>query len=57
MTPEDRERMNKLCMAIQQETDAKKLTVLADELNALLLPKIEKHSSDPTPQEYTTQPR
>jgi hypothetical protein len=58
MTPEDRERMNQLCMAIQQETDAKKLTVLADELNALLLPKIEKHSSDPAPpQEHTTQPR
>ena len=39
MTPEDRERMNQLCEAIQQEQDSKKLTELADQLNALLLPK------------------
>lgn len=57
MTPEDQERMNQLCTAIQQESDAKKLTVLADELNALLLPKIKKRASDASPRENTTQQR
>jgi len=47
MTPEDRERMNQLCTAIQQEQDAKKLTALADELNARLLTKSAKGSSAP----------
>jgi hypothetical protein len=46
MTPEDRERMNQLCTAIQQEQDAKKLTELADELDALLLPKSVKRPDE-----------
>ena len=53
MTPEDQERMKQLCEAMQQEQDAKRLTELADELNALLLPKVGKASSAPpiaTPQ-------
>jgi|SRR5215469_9649982 len=47
MTPEDQERMNQLCTAIQQETDAKRLIDLTDELNALLLQKDGKGSSSP----------
>jgi len=47
MPPEDRERMTQLCEAMQQEQDAKRLTELADELNALLLPKDGKGSFAP----------
>jgi hypothetical protein len=35
MTPEERERMNKLCAAIQVEKDHAKFTELITELNAL----------------------
>jgi len=51
MTPEDRERMNHLCKAIQEEQDAKRLTELADELNALLLPNSGKRSRETSPHE------
>lgn len=54
MTPEDQERMNQLCAAMQQEKDAKKLTELADELNALLLAKSGKRSGEVSPRENTT---
>ena len=53
MTPEDRERMNQLCKASQEEQDAKRLTQLADELNALLLPKSVKRPGEASPQENT----
>lgn len=42
MTPEDQDRMTELCKAMQQEEDSKKLTQLADELNALLSPPTKK---------------
>jgi hypothetical protein len=48
-------RCTQLCTAIQHETDSKKLTELAAELNALLLPKIAKRSGDASPRENTTQ--
>lgn len=36
MTPEEREKLDQLCMAIKTETDSAKLAQLAEELNKFL---------------------
>lgn len=43
MTPEQREKMNQLCILIQSENDGTKLTALVKDLNELLARK--KHRS------------
>jgi hypothetical protein len=46
MTSEERERMNWLCLEIQEETDHARFTALVRELNDLLESK--EHRLDPT---------
>ena len=46
MTPEERERMNQLCVLIQQEKDPEKFNVLVKELNDLLEAKLERIHPD-----------
>lgn len=46
MTPEERERMNQLCILVQSEQDHNRFTVLVKELNELLETKERRSSED-----------
>jgi hypothetical protein len=46
MTPEEREKMNRLCILIQSEQDPAKFTALMKELNELLESKGRRFSRD-----------
>jgi hypothetical protein len=45
MTPEERERMNSLCIAIQEETDYNKFATLLRELSELIARKEQRRFS------------
>jgi hypothetical protein len=51
MTPEERERMNSLCIGLQEETDFNKYATLLRDLSELLARK-DSDGSSSTPRSY-----
>ena len=56
MTPEETERMLKLCSRIQTEKDPDTFTKLCDELNSLLLAKEKRLTASRGPAQPTAPP-